>query len=263
MNWPTRLAETSVDTLFRCLPRAPVSAAEWQDLRLVAHRGCVNPHQAIYENTLAAFETARQVGAWGIEFDVQWTLDQWPVVIHDPHTARLPGADAVAVNQTELDELRARCPLVPRLEEVIEQFAGDLHLMIELKGPPLGSRASTRLGACLDMLHPGENFHLMSLEPRALRELKGFSPAVKLLIATTNTRAMFAEFEQGGFGGLTGHFLLLNRRMRLHLESLGVPWGTGFINSMNLLAREVRSGTTWMFSDAAEALLSNAAVANA
>ena len=82
-------------------------------------------------------------GAWGIELDVQWTLDDWPVVIHDSDTSRLPGA-AVEVSKIELDELRNVCPLVPRLEEVLERFCGKIHMMIELKRYPPNARALDR-----------------------------------------------------------------------------------------------------------------------
>ncbi len=257
MSWPIRLAEQSVDSIFRWIPRAPLSLEEWKILRLVAHRGCVREDCSVYENTLPAFAAAQRCGAWGIELDVQWTLDDWPVVIHDRHTARLPGKNAVEVGATEISELRKLCPLVPRLEEVVEQFGGQMHLMIELKGAIPNARASTRLADCLAAWQPGIDFHLMSLEPVPLRAIADVPESAKLLIATTNMRAMFKEFKQGGFGGLTGHFLLLNHSMRAHLEVLGAPWGTGFVNSTNLLAREVRSGTKWIFSDAVEALMLN------
>ncbi len=257
MHWTTRIAESAADTLFRWIPRTPMTPDEWRTVRLVAHRGCVSPSNAIYENTLAAFEAARSAGAWGIELDVQWTLDDWPVVIHDPHTAGLPGEGAVEVSRTEFDELRTLCPLVPRLEEVVSQFAGELHLMIELKGRMPNSKASQRFRDCLADLQPVADYHLMSLEPVTLLELEGFPDSAKLLIATTNTRRMFEAFKQGGFGGFTGHFLLLNNRMRGHLKVLNAPWGTGFVNSMNLLAREIRSGATWIFSDAVDELLIN------
>jgi len=210
----------------------------------------------VIENTLAAFEGAKQAGAWGIELDVQWTLDDWPVVIHDPHTARLPGVATVEVQKTEYDELQALSPLVPRLEDVVEAYAGDMHLMIELKGRVPSSKASARLANCLTNCQPGEDYHLMSLQPEALRRLEDYPSYAKLLIATTNTREMFQAFKTGGFGGLTGHFLLLNSSMRRQLDNADAAWGTGFVNSMNLLAREVRSGATWIFSDAVEALLS-------
>ncbi len=255
LNWATRVAESATDALFSLIPRASLTAREWGAVRLIAHRGCIDPDRSIYENTLAAFQAARDAQVWGIELDVQWTLDDWPVVIHDSHTARLPGAGAVEINRTEYDELHTICPLVPRLEEVMERFAGELHLMIELKGRVPNSKAARRLRECLAKWQPGVDYHLMSLQPAPLRELEGYPAASKLLIAITNTRWMFDEFKRGGFGGLTGHFLLLNSRMRRQLQALDAPWGTGHVNSMNLLAREVRSGTKWIFSNAADTLL--------
>ncbi len=254
LSWTTRLAEQSVDFVFGALPRAPISEAEWRACRLVAHRGCVDAARGIYENTLASFDAAREAGAWGIELDVQWTRDDWPVIIHDPNTAALPGTGAVEIAAIEYEELHRLSPLVPRLEEVLEQFAGELHLMIELKVAPPTSRAAARLAACLAPWQSVRDYHLMSLNAAELRELEDFPVAAKLLIATTNTRKMFAEFRQGGFGGLTGHYLLLNNKMRRHLAQQNIPWGTGFVNSINLLAREIRSGTRWIFSDAVQTL---------
>ena len=254
-HWITRFADSAVNTVFGCIPRKPLNEAEWRNLQLVAHRGCANPSHFIYENTLSAFEAARDAGVWGIEFDVQWTLDDWPVVIHDPHTGGLPGPGAVEVAKTELDELRQLSPLVPRLEEVLEQFAAHMHLMIELKGRVPNSKAGQRLQDCLTKLQPVEEYHLMSLEPAPLRELDDYPVASKLLIATTNTRSMFEQFRQGGFGGFTGHFLLLNKKMRAYLQSIDAPWGTGFVDSLNLLAREIRSDTTWVFSNAADKIM--------
>ncbi len=52
---------------------------------ILAHRGA-----SAYapENTLAAFHLARELGADGIELDVQLTRDKVPVVIHDDTVAR-------------------------------------------------------------------------------------------------------------------------------------------------------------------------------
>ena len=254
LHWAVRCAEFSVDSIFKWLPRSPLTPDEWNTCCLVAHRGCTDPDRLIYENTLKAFEVAHDAGAWGIELDVQWTLDDWPVVIHDADTSRLPGA-AVEVSKIELDELRNVCPLVPRLEEVLEQFCGKIHMMIELKRYPPNSRALDRLNQCLAAWQPVSDYHLMSLEPEDLRRLEGFPTEVKLLIATTNTRRIFEQFKIGDFGGITGHYLLLNNRMREYLKLHNVRWGTGFVNSANLLARELRSGTQWVFSDAANELL--------
>ena len=251
----TRAAEISTDFVFKWWPRAELTSQECSDCKLIAHRGCHDSGKNIYENTLAAFEAAKRAGVWGVEFDVQWTRDMVPVVIHDPDTARLPGEFAVEVKEVDFQELRNLSPLVPRLEEVIEQCAGTIHMMIELKGDPFNSVQNRIVHECLLRYDPCENFHLMSLDARSLRSLRKFPEQSLLLIATVNTRIMFDEFKRGGFGGFTGHYLLLNRNIRRNLAQKGVPWGTGFVNSVNLLAREIRSGTRWIFSDAAEFLV--------
>ena len=145
--------------------------------------------------------------------------------------------------------------MVPRLEEVVERFSGKMHLMIELKGTTLNSSTNMRLSNCLSKLEPTLDFHIMSLDPKELRAVREFPTEALLLIATTNTRQMYSEFLKGEFGGLTGHYLLLNGKIRNDLAMRNVPWGTGYINSINLLAREIRLGTKWMFSNSADKLM--------
>lgn len=53
---------------------------------IIAHRGV---SEFAPENTFAAFQKAIDVGAEGIEFDVQLSKDGIPVVIHDPELKRL------------------------------------------------------------------------------------------------------------------------------------------------------------------------------
>ena len=245
------VAEDSVDCVYRYIPRAKVTADEWRRCQLVAHRGCHDAGQTIHENTLEAFEAACQADIWGIEFDIQWTLDGVPVVIHDPDTARLPGVAAVEVGRTGFDELRRFCPLVPRLDEVVERFTGRIHLMVELKSETINSRGIEQVARELSGLKPVEDFHVMSLQAETLRMAHDFPVESRIAIAITNTRDMFNETLNGGIGGFTGHFLLLNSKMREELDARNISWGTGFINSTNLLAREIRSGARWLFSDAA------------
>ena len=249
------IAEKAADVLFRLIPRTKMNSSEWQSCRLIAHRGCHDSGRTIHENTMAAFDAACSLNCWGIELDVQWTRDGIPVVIHDPDTRRLPGASPVEVNQTDFSELRRFCPLVPRLDEVAGSYGGRIHLMVELKAETMNSSSAKALEACLSSLECVEDYHLMSLNADSLRSVRGWPEEAKLLIATNNTNSMYAEFKKGGFGGFTGHFLLLNRKIRSELAEQNIPWGTGFVNSVNLLAREIRSGTRWIFSDAAEPLV--------
>ena len=248
----TSVAEKAADAAYRHMPRAAVTGIEWDTCRVVAHRGCHDSGATVHENSMAAFEAAVQAGVWGIEFDVQWTRDQVPVVIHDPDTSRLSGSAAVEIGNTDFDHLRRSSPMVPRLDEVAARFGRRIHLMIELKSETISVGVRQRLSDYLTHLEPVRDYHIMSLDAEPLRMLEDFPVEARLLIAITNTREMLRQTLNGGIGGLTGHFLLLNRRIRRQLDERNIPWGTGFVNSTNLLAREIRSGAHWLFSDAAQ-----------
>lgn len=85
------------------------------------HRGVRGP---LPENTLAAFERARDEGAEGVELDVRLSHDGVVVVAHDPGLARVTsGADPRLVADLDAGEL-SRVDLgggagVPRLAEVL------------------------------------------------------------------------------------------------------------------------------------------------
>lgn len=116
-----------------------------------AHRGA--SHDFI-ENTLAAFKQALDVGADGVELDVQRTADGKLVVIHDEHLQRLTGENKYLWQTTyaQLQQMTLTShvvpPLdfkgtakeesfhqkVPTLKEVLKLFRGtDLTINVELK----------------------------------------------------------------------------------------------------------------------------------
>ena len=249
MNLALRIATATVDAYFKWAPRSAITREEWQSCRLISHRGCHDGGITRYENTLEAFDVSIQAGIWGIEFDVQWTRDGVPVVIHDPDTARLPGKTSVEIGQVDFDELQTYCSVVPHLESVINRYARKTHMMIELKEETFSRNVIQKLSSMLMNLEPVSDYHLLALQPDILRQLDEYPVESKILVATTNTSEMYTEFKKGGFGGFAGHFFLLNNRIRKQLSSQDLPWGTGFVNSSNALAREIRTGTRWMFSD--------------
>lgn len=67
-----------------------------------AHRGA-SAHAT--ENSMKAFKKAKELGADGVEIDVQLTLDGKLVVVHDLHLMRLAGVNGF-VNDYLFDELR-------------------------------------------------------------------------------------------------------------------------------------------------------------
>jgi glycerophosphoryl diester phosphodiesterase len=83
---------------------------------VLGHRGAsaVEP-----ENTVAAFERARELGADGVELDVRRTADDVLVVHHDPEVA---GFGVIA--HASFADLRARHPSVPTLAEALDACRG-------------------------------------------------------------------------------------------------------------------------------------------
>ncbi|WP_433595094.1 glycerophosphodiester phosphodiesterase [Lysinibacillus xylanilyticus] len=66
-----------------------------------AHRGA---SAYTLENTLKAFEKALELGADGIELDIQLSKEGIPVVYHDPQLSRLAGINKL-VNECTIEEL--------------------------------------------------------------------------------------------------------------------------------------------------------------
>lgn len=96
---------------------------------VVAHRGAwgVAP-----QNSLAALETAIELGCDMVELDVRVTRDRRLVVIHD---ARAGGGVGALVSGLNLAGLRSRLGpgQAPELEAMVESAAGRIMLDIELK----------------------------------------------------------------------------------------------------------------------------------
>ena len=107
----------------------------------IAHRGAstIAP-----ENTIAAFRKALEVGAGGLEFDVHFSKDGVPVIIHDEKLERTTNCHGLVqdLNLAELQALDAGSWFstefagvsIPTLDQVLDEYhSSDLVLNIELK----------------------------------------------------------------------------------------------------------------------------------
>lgn len=112
---------------------------------VIAHRGA-----SAYapENTISAFNKAIDLGAGGIEIDVQLSRDQHPVVIHDERVDRTSNGTGWVKDKT-LEELKTldfgswfslefKGEKIPTLEEVLKLLKPwDGLLNIEIKNGPV------------------------------------------------------------------------------------------------------------------------------
>ena len=243
------LAMALVDQVMAVIPRPLPDEAALRNCKIISHRG-EHDNRTVMENTLMAFDNARTVGVWGLECDIRWTSDDVPVICHDASTSRVFGVD-IEIASVSFEQLRDALPDVPALEEVVNRFGGNTHLMLELKsfdGDRL-ERQRTALADVLKVLTPEEDYHFLALDP-ALFTLADFvAPSALLPVAQTNVRALSEISLQRSYCGLCGHYLLLGTELQHKHEAAGQRVGTGFPRSRNCLYRELGRGIEWIFSN--------------
>lgn len=240
-----RVLQTGVDAAYAVWPQPRPDIQFLKGCKIVAHRGA---HHLATENTLAAFEYCRTENVWGIEFDVRWTLDNEPVILHDPDAGRTFGRPDVVPARMTLREVQAAVPDLPSLQDLVATFGPRFHLMIELK-EPLSAARRLRLGQVLRGLEPVENYHFLSLRPELFDDLASVPSAALLLVSEMNTQALAREVFARQLGGLTGHYLLITRDLQRRLQDNGRRVGTGFIESRYSLYREIHRGVEWVFTN--------------
>lgn len=156
--------------------------------KIIAHRGV--PHIAP-ENTMASFISAIEMGADGIETDVQQTKDGHLVLIHDEKVDRTTDGKGLVKDFT-LDEIRKlsagvkfnrkfKDQKIPTLEEFLELVEGkDLLINIEIKSGVVlypGIEKHT-----IDMIHKyhlDKNIILSSFNHYALVTCKEIDSSIK------------------------------------------------------------------------------------
>ncbi len=245
------LALGVVDSLVARAPSTVPSKAALEGCKIISHRG-ENDNVEVKENTLAAFARARDAGVWGIECDIRWTSDQVPVIHHDPTPQRLFGA-GTPISELPFAQLRREFPLIPTLEEIIAEFGGNTHLMLELKAEtwPEPKRQRETLQSLLARFNPTGDFHILALHPEQFERVAFLPAACFLPVAETNVVRLSRYAMETGCAGLAGHYLLLHARMQQRHQAAGQRIGTGFPDSKSCLFRELNRGVDWIFSNRA------------
>ena len=248
-DWLQNAAMKAADRLAAGKPQSIPSQAALRDCKIIAHRG-EHDNLSVTENTLRAFDSAREKGVWGIECDIRWTADLVPVINHDPCGRRLFGNPA-KVNQLTFAQLRSRMPQIPSLEELLREFGGNTHLMLEIKAEHYPQRQQQKviLQTLLSKFTPGRDYHFLGLAPQLFENVDFVERKFCFVVSQLNVASLSRATIEGQYGGLHGHFLLLNDRVKRRHELAGQRIGTGFISSENCLFRELNRGVEWIFSN--------------
>ena len=162
--------------LIDALKAPPPSAcvAEWLGSCTYAHRGLHG--DGVAENSPAAFAGAIERGL-GIECDVRRTGDGRAVVFHDATLERLAGRegqlDRMTVGEVMQVHLSVGGEAIPTLRDVLDQVAGKVPLLLEIK--------SDR----------GQSIHLLCKAVR--RDLEGYRGPVAVMSFDPRVGAWFAR----------------------------------------------------------------------
>lgn len=161
--------------------------------RVCAHRGF---NSVLPENSLAAFGAAVALGAEEIEFDLWFTKDGVPVVLHDPNLDRVSNGRGNVWDYT-LDALKAldfggktaalAGVTIPTFEEVLKKFSSHVIMNIHLK--TVGQRHED-LGTVVSLIHKYDcekYVYFMSGDEEILARLKEDFPHIPRCAGAGNT----------------------------------------------------------------------------
>ena len=147
--------------------------------RYFAHRGLHSGDGEVPENSMAAFRRAEEKG-YGIEMDLQLTLDEQVVVFHDDSLKRMCGADQ-DLRKLTWDEIRELTlpggeERIPLFEEVNRSLQGKVPLILELKR---GDHNALLCKKTLELMrkYPGE-YCVESFDPTIVRWWKKNAPDI-------------------------------------------------------------------------------------
>lgn len=130
---------------------------DWLTQTPIAHRGL---HEGGFpENSLGAFSHAINMG-YIIEFDVQLTKDDVPVVFHDKNTLRMTGQNNL-ISETNFEQLSSlrlneTDENIPTLQQALELINGQIGVLIEIK-----AEKNQNLNAILALLQDYEGTYAL------------------------------------------------------------------------------------------------------
>lgn len=194
-----------------------------------AHRGA--SHYAP-ENTMMSFYLGMQMGANGIETDVQSTKDGILVLFHDDTMLRVTGESGSVGDYTwqELQQFTVKKgnlqDKIPAFEDFLQHFAfRDITFAIELKNPGCVQRTAD----LIDRYGIGDKTVITSFRYEELLKMRAYSPKLKTGYLTDKvTEELLKDMKQQGIGEICPKADILTPEKVAYWHSLGFgvrAWG--------------------------------------
>ncbi len=142
------------------------------------------------ENTLAAFALARELGADGIEFDVQLSKDGELMVMHDDRLERTTNGhgfvgESAWSDLRDLDagrwfDARFAGERIPRLQDVLDLFGASSVLNLEIKSTSNNRDVVERIVACVQQYPMSAQVIISSFNWELLMRVREVDPALRI-----------------------------------------------------------------------------------
>lgn len=176
-------------------------SGEWIIMLIYGHRGAsvIEP-----ENTIRAFTRALEMGASGLEFDVQASSDRVPVLIHDRQLDRTTNGTG-KVDEFPLTSLKrldaGQGERMPTLAEALDVIGDRAHLDIEMKQGGIERETLVVLHA-----HPAARWAISSFDWEVLRTIRTLDASAELwMLAVEVSEAVLDTATQIGATGVALH----------------------------------------------------------
>jgi len=247
--WLEEWFHQGVDLFYEKVPRSFPDREKLKQCKIISHRG-EHDNKMVYENTIPAFDRVYEAGVWGIEFDIRWTSDLKPVIFHDRSLQRVFKSDT-DISKLTLTKLKTHCNLIPTLSEVIQKYGKKIHFMVEIKKEayPDPEYQNNVLKDLFHELAPQVDFHFIALKPEMFMFINFVPSPTFVPSARLNVKQMSELALLRSYGGISGHYLLINDSLLKRHHAQNQCIGTGYIRSKNSLFRELNRGVEWIFSN--------------
>jgi len=231
--------------------------------KIIGHRGGA---AGFPENTLAAFKKAVELGADGVEFDVQLTKDGEVVVIHDELIDRTMSGSGL-VKDHSLSQLRQlsageffspdfKDQKIPTLAEVLE-IVQDLEIInIELKNYLPYPELEEKVLKLVDQFQIRDQVIISSFNHYSLQKVKKLQPEIKtgaLLMAKIINSSDYA-FKRG-FDALHLHFLTADQEIVDKTHFMGMQLNVYTVNFSESVVELLDKGVDMIMTDDLEMAL--------
>jgi glycerophosphoryl diester phosphodiesterase len=211
-------------------------------MKIIAHRGASGQAP---ENTLSSFKKAVTMKADYIEVDIQCTLDQRLVVIHDTAVDRTTNGYGQVKDMSfqDLKSLDAGSYFhpsfagesIPSLEEVFDEFADEIGILLDLKDPALCPGIEILLANFLvdyGLDQPAnDQIIVQSFDTAVLKAFHSILPSVPIGVLLKRSNGMITDQQLSNLADyadfVNPHHALVSREFveqAHHYEMKVIPW---------------------------------------